>query len=897
MRAVTQPHQVLAPLVVPGPTSSILHRWKEVVAALPHHPALSSPGVSYTFAEADALTDAIAIGLAGQLPPGESPVGSPIGCFVGHTAAGLLAYLAILKAGRVVVVLDPHLPSERLSQICALAGLTACVADAAQLSRVPELGSALSTVVALEPLLAADAGGVPTSAPLAENVLSAGMARGDGDATAIVFTSGSTGRPKGVIQTHRQLLNDAMDSGQRFRLSPDDRMAMVLPYGFAAGAILQFVALLNGAGLWSFDPRSGGVRGLVSWIEDQKLTTLNCTPHLLRSLVAALPEHTVLDSLRMVSTVGEAVHGRDVEAIRKHTVPTASFVNWVGSSETGTLSAHEIPGGAPLPTGTVPAGKIVANKTVLLLREDSTLAAPGEAGEIVTVSDYMSGEYWADAAGNALRFGFSDDGRRLCRQGDLGRFDENGDLVLLGRADAAVKVRGYLVEPSEIEAAFLAIAGVTESVVLSQVDSATPTRLIAYVVQESAVRPHSPAALRRLLRLRLPEYMVPAAIVPMSVLPRNERGKVDRASLPDAPAPSVSSEPMNPRELVLADIWSEVLGLASVNLDDDFMALGGDSLSAEELFAIVRERFGVFMTSADLLEAPTLREFTRRVRLGTDSLPTHPDVVTLRAGGLRTPIFCFAGSGALALTFLPLSRHFHDHNMYAFQAHGLENRGVPDWSVGAAARRFLAIMRVIQPRGPYLLVGHSFGGLVALEIAQLLTGAGETVAMVTLLDTYLPKHAGSLRLAESFDTGSSRGFSDEPRARVPLARSPLARGPRARTPLARVPLARVPRAPEWGRHLRARAAGLVPFAGQDQFQAFFDHGQLAARRYSVSAYSGRVLLALVPGNPDGRASWGPILAGPHTIVDIASEHTSLLREPHATELARIIQAELTAVDQ
>jgi acyl-coenzyme A synthetase/AMP-(fatty) acid ligase/thioesterase domain-containing protein/acyl carrier protein len=901
MSSVAQQTQVLPPITVPGPTTSLLARWKDVVAAYPNRPAMTSADASYTFAEADALSDEVAVELARAFPPGDAPVGA----FVSHTASGLIAYLAILKAARIVVILDSHVPTERLRDICDLAGITACVADDANLAAARDLGDFMTVVVPLDPIIAnhnpdAHAERTPEDAA----VLAAGLARGGKDATGIVFTSGSTGRPKGVVQNHIEILNDAMTSAEAFRISPQDRMAMVLPYGFAAGSILQFVALLNGAGLWMFDPRSGGVRGLISWIEDNKLTTFNCTPHLLRSVTAALPGgsdragsavesgSSPLASLRWVSTVGEAVHGRDVAGIRPHVPASATFFNWVGSSEMGTLSVYEIPSSAPLPDGTVPAGTVVANKEVILLREDSTLAAPGEAGEIVTISDYMSGEYWQDDVSNALRFGNFEDGRRLCRQGDLGRFDEDGNLVLLGRADAAVKVRGYLVEPSEIEAAFLAIAGVTESIVITEVDPPAPTRLIAYVVQQAGLRPHSAAALRRLLRLRIPEYMVPGTIIQLGSLPRNERGKVDRRQLPPVPARVPNTAEMDPRQRVVADIWASVLGLEveMIGLEDDFMALGGDSLSAEELLVTVHDRFGVTLTSTDLLESPTLREFAQRVSLGSAALPTHPDVVTLRSDGTLTPLFCFAGAGALALTFLPLSQHFPEHSMYAFQSHGLEKRAIPDRTVQSEARRHLAILRILQPRGPYLLIGHSYGGLVALEVARQLIEAGETVELTALLDTYLPESAELMREAFLSEAGM-----DEPAADSSPRRSPaeLLRRVAPSAVVDRIPVVRsLPPLRDWPRHFRSHTAGFVMYSGRRQFDAYFDHSILSARKYRITNSPGRVLLVFADGNPDGVAGWSPLLAETPSMVEIDSEHTSLLREPHASELAAAIQAEL-----
>ncbi len=863
----------LEPLTVPGSCRSLVQRWRSVVRSVPDRPALTSAGSSFTFADADVRSDIVAARLLRDLPAGQEPVG----VFLDHTAEALIGVLAVMKAGRIFVILDPHLPGDRLRQIVELAGCSSCVVDAGNATTVKSVG-ALSTIFRLEELM--------DDGPLAETdraLLSAAEDHISGpDTVSIIFTSGSTGRPKGVVQTHEELLNEVYGNGLAFAITPQDRVAMVLPYGFAAGLYLTVSALLNGAGLWSYDPRDSGTRGLITWIQEHRLSALYCTPHLLRSLAGAIAPGVVLDSLRLVTTLGEAIHGRDVEAIRPFLARDASFFNWTGSSEMGSLATFEIPGGSPIPFGVIPAGRPIANKTVRLVGPDGVVVPAGESGEILAVSYYLSGGYWQDEAGNATRFTVDPDGQRVCHQADLGRIDENGDLILLGRADAAIKVRGYFVEPSEIEAAILASDAVKEVVVIPIVDPPKPTRLIAYVVGHSNVRTESPAALRRRLRTKLPEYMIPSAIVQLAALPRNERGKVDRPSLPQVEPPTRSAPPTSQRDIVVADLWAEVLGLDYVGLDDDFMALGGDSLSAEEMLAMITERLGITLVSSDLIEAPTLAEFTRRLALGKASLPSHPDVVTLQSGGSGTPVFCFAGAGALALTFLPLSRHLDDHPVYAFQAHGLERRALPDWTVQANARRYLEIIRIIAPHGPYLLVGHSFGGLVALDIARLLTDAGETVELVALLDTYLPSSSGKVP-----------AFEYVPMAERPLRPTVMRRAGRALSkPIRYVLPDGLPAVRQWNRQARAYLAGVVVFSGQQQFDAFFDHGAITGRRYAVAPYPGRAMVVLADNNPDGPDAWLPLLSGPHRLTHVASEHSSLLREPHATELAALLVEEL-----
>ena len=435
---------------------------------------------------------------------------------------------------------------------------------------------------------------------------------------------------------------------------PEDRLASVLPHGFSAGFSLVLSGLLAGASMHVADPRRTGVDGLATWIRDAGLTTLHTTPHLVRSMVSALdPADDRLRGLRMVATVGEAVTGPDLAALRPLLGPTTSFCNWTGSSETNVYAVNEIRSTDPVPERSIPSGRIVAGKRIVLRRPDGSIADVGESGEIVCISDAMTSGYWGAPETTATRAGVADDGTPSWAVGDLGRFDEDGRITLLGRADDAVKVRGYLVEPSEVESALRTVDTVQEAAVVAVKAPPAPTRLVAYVVTKRGRRSASPAAIRKALRDLLPDYMVPTAIVPMAALPRNERGKVDRAALPEAPSLAMTlgeggtalpdADTYDQWQLAVAQIWSEVLGLPSVGplqlpavgLDNDFAALGGDSLSAEEMLALVNDRLGVDLPSTDLLESPTVRTFAARARLGAAAVPSHPDVMTLADGAGR----------------------------------------------------------------------------------------------------------------------------------------------------------------------------------------------------------------------------------------------------------------------
>lgn len=858
---------ILPALRFPDGPLSLVRRWREVAAALPEVLAAVDPGAPgrlptrYTFAEADRLSDLIALAIVERTGDSELPVAA----LLGHDADAVVALMALLKTGRIRVVLDTHLPAERLRQVAAIAGSKVAVVDDRHDALAQGLG--LDSILSLDTLLADALRSEVTSDELATRVaheLAAGESRQGTDPFEIVFTSGSTGVPKGVVQRHGSFLNEVAGFKPIRGFRAGDPIAAVLPLSFLAGSGTLVSILLGGSTAFLIDPRDTGIPALLDFLRDEHLVGLVCTPHLARGIVQGLGDDEILPDLACVVTLGEAIHGRDVRSILQHLGPDAVYVNEVGASEINCIATYSVRQGDSVPDGNMPAGQVFARKAVRLLGDDGTEVAPGETGELVVVSDFLSGGYWRNDELTAAKFGVDDDGHEFVRQGDLARIDEHGVLQLLGRGDSSVKVRGYLVEPSEIEGALLSQDDIAEAVVIAAVRTPLPTQLIAYVVPKQGVRAPSNPAIRRALRAVLPEYMVPSEILQLTELPRTERGKVDRQALPDVPPRVIDPDALEQRELAMSTLWQQVLELPELQPEDDFMALGGDSLSAEELITQVKEHFGVEVPSADILAYPTLREFTAHVVSGGADKITPSDVVTFNGEAAGTPYFVFAGAGALAFTYLPLAKHLAGNPVFAFQQHGLERRTLPDRTIEAAAARHIAAIRSKRPHGPYRLMGHSFGGLVAFEAAQQLTAAGEEVESLVILDTYLPRSAALGGAADESDAGT-------------ITRAPSL--------VARVLPDGLPDRAHVGRQVRARLAGIWRHSGQRQYDAFYDLAQLMIRRYVIHPYAGRVALVIADENPDGAAAWDHLLTGERVDVMMTAEHTSILREPHVATLA------------
>ncbi|MGY2078736.1 AMP-binding protein [Modestobacter sp. SYSU DS0657] len=836
----------LPPLEVPGPHGRVLDRLLEVAGFLPDHVALDSADGLLTFAQLERSVRS----LAGEVAALGAPAGQPVGIYAEQGTRATVALLAVMAAGHPAVFLDVLLPEARVATIAGIAGLTVVLADEPRLAAASHLPD-IRVARGLTPEPSAE---VPAVRPGAS----------PDDPATLIFTSGTTGLPKGVVYSHRAVLNGAANGRTTLRLTPADRVALVMPEIFAAGQMLVFSGLLNGATVCVRDPRIHGLADFTDWMRSARISVVVCTPSLLRALDTALPDGEVLPDLRLIGTCGEKAHGRDVESFRDHLRPDASYLNWMGTSETEAISAYEIRMGDPVPAGIIPAGWAVRHRQLDVLDDGGAPVAPGEVGVLAVTSAYLTSGYWGAPEVTAAKYARLPDGRTRYSTGDKARVDERGVLHVLGRADDSVKIRGYLVEPGEVEAALLALPQVEEAVVRAVPDAAGVARLVAWVVPGAQERTVSPAVLRAALARSLPDWMVPRDIVLLGVLPRTERGKVDQAALPGVPDRPEPVPPATGTERALERIWASVLHLERVGRDESFSALGGDSLAVEEMLTEVQRRLGARLTSGDLTENPSLAELATLVDASSGGRAPRraSGLVVLRATGTRPPLFCLAGAGGPAASFEPLAAALGpDQPVYGLQVHGLENRGIPDWTVGRTARRYVRLIEQVVPEGPVLLAGHSLGGLLALAVAQLLRARGREVLELFVLDTYLPSSArgegGSHQVGPSF---------------APLSAREL-----------------------WATRLRVLTAGVVRRAPELQQEVFHQHGARIARWHRPSPWPGRATLVMSTDNEDDVSWWEPLLTGERVVERVRADHNTMLRRPFVEALAELVTREVDAV--
>ncbi|HWM86935.1 MAG TPA: condensation domain-containing protein, partial [Kofleriaceae bacterium] len=425
------------------------------------------------------------------------------------------------------------------------------------------------------------------------------------DAACLSFTSGSTGEPKGIVGLHRSLTHFVPWQSAEFGLGEADRFSMLSALSHDPLQRDIFTALQLGARICVPDPDRLAQPGwLATWAAEQDITVMNLTPAMAQ-LFCEAPAGARVDNLRLAFVVGDVLRRRDVDRLRA-LAPRLSCVNLYGSTETQRALAYHVVGAEP--TEVLSLGRGMPDAQLLVANRAGEQAGIGEVGEILVRSPHLAGGYLNDAELSRRKFAVNswtgDEADRVYRTGDLGRYSMDGEVDWVGRADRQVKVRGFRVELAEIEAALLRHPGVAGAAVVAR------DEVVAYVAGDI-----DEAELRRHMAGLLPDYMTPAAFVCLPSLPMTPAGKLDRAALP-APARSARAGHSPPETAVqeaLAAIWSGLLGIDRVGLEDDFFALGGHSLRATQLLARVHSTLGVELPVRAVFEAPTLGALAERV--------------------------------------------------------------------------------------------------------------------------------------------------------------------------------------------------------------------------------------------------------------------------------------------
>lgn len=577
-----------APAEPAAPT--VLELFDAKVAHHPQRPALICGGEVLTYAELDARANRLAHRLLGL----GVRSGAPVALSAERSFEMIVGLLGIQKAGGAYVPLDPSYPKERLESVLHDCGAEVLVATPNLLARLPVHRGHM---VALS-----------DSALAGESSKAPDVAIQPGNSAYIIYTSGSTGQPKGVPITHRNL---AYSTAARlaFYQEPISNYLLLSSFAFDSSIAGIFWSLAQGATLTI--PREGtqqDPKELLALIREYKVSHLLALPSFYQAIIDQASPLDVA-SLTTVIVAGEAC---TVDLVQRHyrKVPKAQLFNEYGPTE-GTVwsTVHRCDRAE---AGVVPIGRPVPNMSIYILDERRRPSGVGQLGEIYIGGPAVASGYLHRAELTSEKFvadPFNDNGTRLYRTGDLGRFRTDGLIEFHGRIDEQVKIRGFRIEIGEIECVLGRHPDVREAVVALREDTPGEKRLVAYVVPKDQAHLSIPE-LRLFAQDKLPQFMIPAQFVSLRTLPLMPNGKIDRKTLP-VPEELERSEkrylaPRNPDEEQLARIWSDVLKLEKVGIEENFFDLGGHSLLAIQVIARVRDSFKLELPMAAFFEAPTI---------------------------------------------------------------------------------------------------------------------------------------------------------------------------------------------------------------------------------------------------------------------------------------------------
>ncbi|MES1260902.1 MAG: amino acid adenylation domain-containing protein [Acidobacteriota bacterium] len=631
----------------------------------------------------------------------------------------IVAELAVMKAGCAFVPVDPSYPRARIDYILRDSGAFALLTTQEERSVVdPDM-----------PVILIDGPEIEACAELNEPTVPVAPA----NLLYVIYTSGSTGRPKGVMVEHRSARALIEHFHGAFGVSHHDRAAFLSSCSFDASIAETWPYLACGASVHIPEtPHQGNLSLLFEWLRTEGITTALIPTALAEmGLNQGFPE---LPALRLLLTGGDMLKGSPREAL------PFRFINAYGPTECTVLSTcgevRPDPGGNRPPS----IGKAISSAYIRILDEDLEPVSVGVPGEIYIGGPCLARGYLARPELTRERFiqdPFAND-RRLYKTGDRACWRSDGEIAFLGRVDRQVQIRGFRIEPSEIEFVLKQEPGVEDAVVVPQDRDGYPRRLIGFLSTLSTDAA-LPGRVRARLASMLPVHMHPAILVTLESFPFTAHGKIDAARLPiPEPMPGVDitePESRSAREK-LWRLWRDATGGVEVRPNDNFFDCGGDSISLTILLEKIHLHTGVRISLGAFLQNPTCGHALELLEgKGCADLPAT--IVPLAVGDREPPLFLVAGAGGGVHWFRELVAEMQlQRPVYGLESQGLTAATQSSFTISGAAREFVAAIRAVQPRGPYSLAGYSLGGLIAWDMAARLREAGAPVEKLILLDTY-----------------------------------------------------------------------------------------------------------------------------------------------------------------
>lgn len=801
----------------------------------------------------------------------------PVAVCMPRTADLVVALLAVVKAGALYIPLDPSYPQDRVRRIVEQAepSMVITTRELACRFEMPTLQLDGHDAAALT--------GMPRTAPARQTQAT--------DHCYVMFTSGTTGGPKGVLLSHRAVVNTLDWVNQTFDIGPTDRLLFVNTPCFDLSVYDVFGALGAGATVVVADETLlREPSQLASAVVDKQISIWNSAPAALQQLVEFFPASQP-SKLRLVLLSGDWIPLTLPAALRCfHGVRVISLG---GATEAAIWSNwFEVDRIDPNWTS-IPYGKPIQNARYYVLNSQLEPVPTEVKGDLYIGGVCLADGYFQRPELTAERF-IADPfcpGARLYKTGDLALHREDGNLELLGRSDLQVKIRGFRVELAEVEAALRAVPGVAQAVCEARTDVSHQKALIAHVVAEpNAVLDER--GIRDCMARALPGYMLPSRILFHAAVPLSSNGKLDRARLCSATelgSPAACAEPTSSgTEQELVAMWQQLLGRRAIALTENFFEIGGHSLLAVMLVARIRERLGVEIPLAGVIEHPTIERLARSIEGAASLTPSGRHVHSYHPQGHRIPLVLIPGTLGTVFTFRSLPKLLGaEQPTHVVDFLGDYERSASNFdSIEAIAEYLEPEIIPLLHDGCAVLGGFSFGAAVAYELAARLRNKGHSIPLLISFDGQAPGHPKKLPL---------------PQRMVALGRSLV------QTYDGRALSKRMALVAERIKHLMLPASEPVPAAAaidpelQRHLQAIGDAQYDAYERYAPT-FRQDIDLLLVKARPSGESShvhaetpdygWSDYLDGAIATLSVPGEHLHLFDDGNLPTLAHAVEQRL-----
>jgi amino acid adenylation domain-containing protein len=654
-----------------------------------------------------------------------------IGINLPRSLETVISILAVLKIGACYIPMDPSYPVDRINFIIKDSGMKAVLSK----SNISKHSFSVATINIDE--LKND-----------KSELNSIIINPD-DPAYIIYTSGSTGRPKGVKVTHSNLINFTRLAHLSLETDHSDICLGTASINYALSVRQIFVPFAVGAKLvFASDDCLLDPEKLLHLIKNETVTQIDLVPSHLRSVIfflsnleSHLKSELLNNNLKRIITVGEPLGADLVNLWYKHLNQQCPIINIFGQTETTGIICYYKTNPTESLTGIVPIGKPIPETDMFILDEELNIVPEGVEGELCVSNECVATGYinnpelTADKfIGNKFNPGSTN---KIYRTGDL-VVSRNNIIYYIGRKDNQVKIRGMRVEIGEIEYAINEIANVEQAIVVP-IKQDNNIKLTAFIKECTGCELKS-AFIKEYLSKKIPAHMIPNDIILVENFLLTPNGKIDRLKLSEYKinkAEPIVDNNLNEIESKLVPLWQNVLRKNLISVNDDFFSLGGDSLSAVNLFILIEKEFQQHLPISVLYQSPTISKLAKTLASKTFEEKELKSLVAIRPEGNRTPLFFIHGAGGNVLLYKDLVKYLDSEiPFYGLQSVGLNGQDSKIETIEEMASKYLEEIMTVQPSGPYYLGGYCMGGTIAMEIAQLLTSSGEKVNTLFLLETY-----------------------------------------------------------------------------------------------------------------------------------------------------------------